>query len=37
MPDFAGMSMYQKLFAASGIPYGQLLDELLDLAMEDRK
>jgi D-alanine-D-alanine ligase len=37
MPDFAGMSMYQKLFAASGIPYGQLLDELLELAMEDRK
>jgi hypothetical protein len=26
--------MYPKLFDASGIPYGQLLDELLNLAME---
>jgi hypothetical protein len=26
--------MYPKLFDASGIPYGQLLDELLRLAME---
>jgi D-alanine-D-alanine ligase-like ATP-grasp enzyme len=26
--------MYPKLFAASGIPYGQLIDELLKLALE---
>ena len=26
--------MYPKLFAASGIPYTQLIDELLKLAME---
>jgi len=26
--------MYPKLFGASGIPYSQLLDELLELAME---
>ena len=26
--------MYPTLFDASGIPYGQLLDKLLELAME---
>ena len=26
--------MYPKLFAASGVPYSQLIDQLLDLAME---
>jgi D-alanine-D-alanine ligase-like ATP-grasp enzyme len=26
--------MYPKLFAASGIPYSQLIDELLRLAVE---
>jgi D-alanine-D-alanine ligase-like ATP-grasp enzyme len=26
--------MYPKLFAASGIPYTQLIDQLLELAME---
>ena len=26
--------MYPKLFAASGIPYAQLIDQLLELAME---
>jgi D-alanine-D-alanine ligase-like ATP-grasp enzyme len=26
--------MYPKLFAASGIPYAQLIDRLLELAME---
>lgn len=34
LPGFTSISMYPKLFAASGIPYGQLLDELLKLAME---
>ncbi len=34
LPGFTSISMYPKLFAASGIPYGQLLDELLSLAME---
>ena len=34
LPGFTSISMYPKLFAASGIPYGQLLDELLRLAME---
>lgn len=34
LPGFTSISMYPKLFAASGIPYCQLIDELLQLAME---
>ncbi len=34
LPGFTSISMYPKLFAASGIPYSQLIDELLRLAME---
>ena len=34
LPGFTSISMYPKLFAASGIPYGQLIDELLTLAQE---
>ena len=34
LPGFTSISMYPKLFAASGIPYGELIDELLKLAME---
>mgnify|MGYP004541853527 CR=1 FL=1 len=34
IPGFTSISMYPKLFAASGIPYTQLIDELLRLAME---
>ena len=34
LPGFTSISMYPKLFAASGIPYSQLIDELLNLAME---
>ena len=34
LPGFTSISMYPKLFAASGIPYGQLIDELLRLAVE---
>jgi len=34
LPGFTSISMYPKLFGASGIPYSQLLDELLELAME---
>ena len=34
LPGFTSISMYPKLFAASGIPYGETLDELLKLAME---
>ena len=35
LPGFTSISMYPKLFAASGIPYSQLIDGLIDLAMED--
>ena len=35
IPGFTSISMYPKLFAASGIPYSQLIDQLLELAMED--
>jgi len=34
LPGFTSISMYPKLFAASGIPGGQLVDKLLTLAME---
>ena len=34
IPGFTSISMYPKLFAASGIPYPQLLDELIQLALE---
>ena len=34
LPGFTSISMYPKLFAASGVAYGQLIDTLLDLAME---
>ena len=34
LPGFTSISMYPKLFAASGIPYGELIDQLLALAME---
>ena len=34
LPGFTSISMYPKLFAASGTPYGQLIDELLQLALE---
>ncbi|MBQ8236573.1 MAG: D-alanine--D-alanine ligase [Oscillospiraceae bacterium] len=34
LPGFTSISMYPKLFGASGIPYSQLLDQLLQLAME---
>ena len=34
LPGFTSISMYPKLFDASGIPYSQLIDELLQLALE---
>ncbi|MBR4309174.1 MAG: D-alanine--D-alanine ligase [Oscillospiraceae bacterium] len=34
LPGFTSISMYPKLFEASGIPYSQLLDKLLELARE---
>ena len=34
IPGFTSISMYPKLFAASGIPYPELIDRLLQLARE---
>ena len=37
LPGFTSISMYPKLFAASGISYSELIDELLKLALEAQK
>ena len=34
IPGFTSISMYPKLFEASGIPYSELIDQLLALAIE---
>ena len=34
IPGFTSISMYPKLWAASGLPYAELLDKLLTLALE---
>jgi D-alanine-D-alanine ligase len=34
MPGFTAISMYPKLWEASGIPYAQLVDQLVGLALE---
>jgi D-alanine-D-alanine ligase len=34
IPGFTSISMYPKLFEASGIPYGELLDTLIKLSIE---
>lgn len=34
IPGFTSISMYPKLFVASGIPYSQIIDELISLAQE---
>lgn len=35
IPGFTSISMYPKLFEASGIPYAQLIDKLLKLALQN--
>ena len=34
IPGFTSISMYPKLWAASGLPYPELIERLLDLAVE---
>jgi D-alanine-D-alanine ligase len=34
IPGFTTISMYPKLWAATGISYTELLDKLIDLAIE---
>lgn len=36
IPGFTSISMYPKLFEASGIPYPELLDQLIQLALEEK-
>ena len=36
IPGFTATSVYAKLFEASGIPYPELLDRLIELALERR-
>jgi D-alanine-D-alanine ligase len=35
IPGFTKISMYPKLWEASGFPYSELLDELIRLALEN--
>jgi D-alanine-D-alanine ligase len=37
IPGFTATSVYAKLFEASGIPYRELLDRLVDLALERKE
>jgi D-alanine-D-alanine ligase len=37
MPGFTSISMYPKLWEAGGLPYPQLLDRLIELAMESHR
>jgi D-alanine-D-alanine ligase len=34
IPGFTSISMYPKLWEASGLPYPELIERLLDLAVE---
>jgi D-alanine-D-alanine ligase len=34
MPGFTSISMYPKLWAASGVSYSRLIDKLIELALE---
>jgi D-alanine-D-alanine ligase len=36
LPGFTRISMYPKLWEASGLPYSQLIDKLIELALERR-
>jgi len=37
MPGFTSISMYPKLWAASGLPYRKLIDRLIELALERQR
>ncbi len=36
LPGFTNISMYPKLWEASGLPYDKLIDKLIELAMEEK-
>jgi len=37
IPGFTSISMYPKMWEASGIPYSQLIDRLIELALEEHQ
>lgn len=37
LPGFTNISMYPKLWEASGLPYDKLIDKLIELALEDKQ
>ena len=37
IPGFTSISMYPKLWEASGLPYRQLIDRLIELALADQR
>ena len=37
LPGFTSISMYPKLFEASGLPIEALLDQLIEYAIDERK
>jgi D-alanine-D-alanine ligase len=37
IPGFTAISMYPKLWEASGLPLANLIDRLVDLALEDHR
>jgi D-alanine-D-alanine ligase len=37
IPGFTSISMYPKLWEASGLPYSKLLDRLIELALEQHR
>ncbi len=37
IPGFTSISMYPKLWEASGMPYSKLLDRLIELALEQQR
>ena len=34
LPGFTSISMYPKMWEATGLPYGELLSQLIELAIE---
>ncbi len=37
IPGFTSISMYPRLWEASGVPYGELIDRLIELALEQHR
>ncbi len=37
IPGFTSISMYPRLWQASGVPYGELIDRLIELALEEHQ